>query len=127
MKSEVGFLRVKDTDKTSAPLPVPLFRDDDSSVEWEPLLVLARRRVSMQRLGVTVPPSSSTIGWLLSLLVSLFEGVVREFICRQLEEMLQFQTVGLLAAANAAVSAYWPLLLKAINVSCIRVLLGLSS
>lgn len=109
------------TSTTSNPIPDPrplqdIWEDIDIK-EWQPVLVLSSRQVHMTKLLLTIPPSSSTIGWLLSVLAKLFSGVVRDYVCRQLEAVIQSHASSLLAAANSAAGHCWPLLEQTLQVS----------
>ena len=70
----------------------------------------------MDKVLLTVPPSSSPLGWLLTVLATVFAGVVREFLCRQLESVVRAQAAPLLSAINSAASVGAPLLGRLLNV-----------
>jgi len=78
--------------------------------EWEPVLVVGSRKVTMNKLALKIPPSSSTVGWLLSIAAGLFSGVVKDYVCTQLEAALFRETALMLGAANSVALTCWPML-----------------
>lgn len=86
--------------------------------QWEPALVLSGRYISMESLELNV--ENSTLAWLYNLLASVFAGLIKEYVCNSLKDVVASHSAMLLGSINGMTSSYWPLIQKILNVTMDR-------
>ncbi len=83
-------------------------------LSWEPALVLSSRLIDMNQLTLKIDDSS--LAWLYNLLASVFAGVIKEYVCASLKDLLGAQSAELLGTVNNTVCDYWPLMYRMFKV-----------
>ena len=84
---------------------------------WEPVLIMSSRSINMDSLNIKIDDSS--LSWLYNLLASVFTGVIRDYVCTSLKDMLGQQSSSLLGSINSTAVSYWPLLHKIVKVDLV--------
>lgn len=70
----------------------------------------------MESLSIKIDDSS--LAWLYNLLASVFTGIIRDYVCASLKDMLGQQSAVLLAKVNKTAVTYWPIIHKILKVDC---------
>ncbi len=83
--------------------------------------MLSSRSIEMNQLTLKIDDSS--LAWLYNLLASVFAGVIREYVCSSLKDLLGAQSAELLGTVNNTVCDYWPVIHRMFNVSHINYIL----
>jgi hypothetical protein len=84
---------------------------------WEPVLIMSSRTINMNSLSLKIDDSS--LAWLYNLLASVFTGVIRDYVCTSLKDMLGQQSASLLGSINSTAVNYWPLIHKILKVDLV--------
>lgn len=83
--------------------------------EWEPALVLSGRYISMESLDLNI--ENSNLAWLYNLLASVFAGLIKEYVCNSLKDVVAAHSAMLLGSINGMTSTYWPLIKQLLDVT----------
>jgi hypothetical protein len=75
---------------------------------------LSSRHISMESLSIKIEDSS--LSWLYNLLASVFTGIIRDYVCASLKDMLGQQSAVLLGGVNKTAVTYWPFIHKILKV-----------
>ena len=104
----------------------------DEALGWEPVLIMSSQTIQIQNLSLKIDDSS--LAWLYNLLASVFEGIIRDYVCKSLQDMLTTRCSTLLGLVNSTAVNYWPVIrgilkvdisnLKEANASDMAMLLG---
>lgn len=68
----------------------------------------------MESLSIKIDDSS--LAWLYNLLASVFTGIIRDYVCASLKDMLGQQSAALLGKVNKTAVTYWPIIHKILKV-----------
>lgn len=77
----------------------------------------------MECLSIKIEDSS--LSWLYNLLASVFTGIIRDYVCASLKDMLGQQSAVLLGGVNKTAVTYWPFIHKILKVACSLLLFSL--
>lgn len=78
---------------------------------------MSSRTITMNSLSLKIDDSS--LAWLYNLLASVFTGVIRDYVCTSLKDMLGQQSSSLLGSINSTAVNYWPLIHKILKVDLV--------
>jgi hypothetical protein len=73
--------------------------------DWEPVLVLSSKVIAMESLQLNIEDSS--LSWLYNLLASVFSGLIREYVCTSLRDVVSAHSAMLLGSVNSVASKNW--------------------
>jgi len=76
-------------------------------MEWEPVLLISNRAISIEKLGVKVQGDS--YAWIYNMLASLFSNILRDTICRALVDLIGSSSSVLLLTVNGLFASKWDL------------------
>jgi hypothetical protein len=76
----------------------------------------------MESLSIKIEDSS--LSWLYNLLASVFTGIIRDYVCASLKDMLGQQSAVLLGGVNKTAVTYWPFIHKILKVPLLPSLLS---
>jgi hypothetical protein len=112
-----GIGRMSSAEKlTSASLPAkPVAAAWGDVQDWEPALVLSGRHISMETLDLNI--EDSTLAWLYNLLASVFAGLIKEYVCNSLRDVVASHSAMLLGTINGMTSSYWPVIKQILDVT----------
>ena len=69
--------------------------------------------------SLTIKIDDSSLSWLYNLLASVFTGVIRDYVCTSLKDMLGQQSASLLGSINSTAVTYWPMIHKVLKVDLV--------
>lgn len=74
-------------------------------LDWEPVLVLSSKVIAMESLELNIEDSS--LSWLYNLLASVFSGLIREYVCTSLRDVVSAHSAMLLGSVNSVAAKNW--------------------
>ncbi len=83
--------------------------------EWEPALVLSSKLIFMQSLELNI--ENSQLAWLYNLLASVFAGLIKDYVCASLKDVVGTHSAMLLGGINSMTSSYWPAIKQILSVT----------
>ena len=60
---------------------------------------------------------NSTLAWLYNLLASVFSGLIKEYVCNSLKDVVATHSANLLGSINGMTSNYWPMIKQIMNIT----------
>ena len=88
---------------------------DGNPDNWDPVLVIAQKDISIDQLKLVV--ENSSISWLVNMLASVFGEIIKGYVCTQLEESLVTGSSALLGNVNGVVGEHWGTVGKLLQIS----------
>lgn len=82
--------------------------------DWEPVLVIAKRHLTIESLELVT--DNSSFSWLYNLLAGIFSSIIKDYVCNQLELSLVDCSAQLLGMVNCLVGEYWPMIGRFIQI-----------
>lgn len=82
--------------------------------EWEPVLVISTKKITIESLELQTD-SSTSMAWLYNLFAGVFSSVIKEYVCTQLESSLVDKSAQLLGMVNGLVGEHWPMMQRFIQ------------
>ena len=90
----------------------------DEALAWEPVLIMTSQDINIENLSLKIDDSS--LAWLYNLLASVFEGIIRDYVCKSLKEMLTNRCSTLLGLVNSTAVNYWPVIQGILKVDILK-------
>jgi hypothetical protein len=90
----------------------------EEALSWEPVLIMTSQDIKIQTLSLKIDDSS--LAWLYNLLASVFEGIIRDYVCKSLKEMLVTRCSTLLGLVNSTAVNYWPVIQGILKVDILK-------
>ena len=77
--------------------------------------MLSSRHISMESLDLNI--ENSNLAWLYNLLASVFAGLIKEYVCNSLRDVVASHSAMLLGSINGMTSGYWPLIKQIMSIT----------
>jgi hypothetical protein len=90
----------------------------EEAVGWEPVLIMTSQNINIENLSLKIDDSS--LAWLYNLLASVFEGIIRDYVCKSLQDMLTTRCSTLLGLVNSTAVNYWPVIQGILKVDILK-------
>jgi hypothetical protein len=90
----------------------------EEALGWEPVLIMTSQSINIQNLSLKIDDSS--LAWLYNLLASVFEGIIRDYVCKSLQDMLTTRCSTLLGMVNSTAVNYWPVIQGILKVDILK-------
>ena len=90
----------------------------EEELAWEPVLIMTSQSIDIEHLSLKVDDSS--LSWLYNLLASVFEGIIRDYVSKNLQEMLTNRCSTLLELVNSTAVNYWPVIQNILKVDLLK-------
>jgi hypothetical protein len=81
------------------------FAADEDPANWDPVLIISNKHISIDQLKLTV--ENSSLSWLVNLLAGIFGEVIKSYVCVQLSNSLVSGSSALLSQVNGVMSEHW--------------------